>query len=238
MPAIAIKVICRCCHQHIAHLRRRCPHLNRRQQSAFRTIGIPHLNHIAEPLLNTRERQFLCLQRRKNNPRRRITRLARHMQQPLIQRQNLILFPQLRHHIGHTRQNRQRWPPPLTPPQRTIPRANLCNLIPIHPLTPKRDHRLGNHQINILLQTLTQPPLPMSHRIGMRGMHIDINFTILHIHRITANIIRKRIKRTPTHQIKPRVMPMANNQPIVNRPLTQRIPHMRAPVIHRPNFAI
>jgi hypothetical protein len=105
MAGIGVETVCYCAEKQGGQLRRRHAVVDCREDSAFGAVPVANHSPIAEPTLERFQRQVIGFERLKFASRRLFCAVRGDALGALVERQVGSLFPQMRHHIGHRRQD-------------------------------------------------------------------------------------------------------------------------------------
>ena len=94
------------------------------------------------------------------------------------------------------------------------------------------DRRLGQHERDIPLERIVQALALVCDRVGGR-CKVDENVVAAEQHRKAAQVVRELVERASRAQVEPRVVPVARQDPVRDRPAMEREAHMRAAVVDR-----
>ena len=98
----------------------------------------------------------------------------------------------------------------------------------------QREHGLADDQRNVPFQADAQPVLLVRAQVAM-FLEIDPNFVVAHLHGEGAHVVGPLVESAAAGQVKARVVPVTDEQTVLDGALVQRETHVGTAVVHGVN---
>ena len=176
-------------------------------------------------------------QRREREPRRMVAGVARHEREPVHERERVVLGREVRQEVRHCNEHGQTRAPALGsvagPEVETDPHDLARRLTRLE----QTEHRLGDHQRESLLQAVLEAGAQVRDHVGRRAGH-DEHLVGLDQHVESAGVVGEEVERAAGHEVEAGVVPVARDEPGLDRALAQREAQVRATVFDRERPAV
>jgi hypothetical protein len=211
-----------------------------RERGLERPLGRVGRTRVDEPPIpapETVDRQRLRFERTHRKTRRVIVGVARDEREAVHERECLVVGRELGEQVGHRDQHSE----PGTPARTAVAGAELHagahDLRWRHARVEQTQHRLGDHERDIVLEPVAQPALEMADGIVANPRpHEHVVVPNLDVER--ARIISPKVEGAARHEIEACVMPVASDEAGLHGSLVQRKPEMGAAIFDRERSAV
>ena len=225
-------------HHHVDEQRGFAVHGNGGEQAPRGAVRIAHLHEAAEPALQLLDRQIFGIQRLQVEPRRFSVAVAGHVRQPLVEGEDLLVLRQVCAQVGHGGQDGQARPPSGRPVPHPVPAAGLGDILVGHARFQQGDHGLGVHQRDVLLQALPEAVAPVFRVAGAVPRTRHPHVAVPYLHREYRHVVGKEVEGAAALQVEVRVMPVAGQDAVLDRPPVQRETHVGTAVVHGVHLSV
>ncbi len=174
----------------------------------------------------------LAAERKQREARRPTAGVAGHERQTVDQRQTVVGRIEVGQHVGHRREHGEPGAPARLPIARPEVHAGAHDVARRHGIVEQTEHGLGDDQRDALLQSLLQAMQQVARPVAL-GFDDDGHPTVFDLDRVGPHVVGPRIQRAARAQIEAGVVPVAGQQPALDRPTMQRETHVRTAVIER-----
>jgi hypothetical protein len=224
--------------QHRRQLRRRGAARNGGQQGPFGAVAMADACPMPQPPAEQRQRARTADRQRLTIASRRLAvAVARDASQTVEEAEVFFLLRQRRNDIGERGDDRQTDTPPVTMARTKNYRVTYQRAV-IGDLAAEAQHRLGEDEADIVLQPLAQPVAPMGLAVHVTRPGIDPNGTVIpQLDWRGRDIIGPEVEGAAAGEVKAGMMPMAGQNPVLDRAAVQRKTEMRATVVEREDTA-
>ena len=238
MPGVQVDVIGGGGEHHISDGCHGKPQSYRRVQAPLRAVVVPHLDKVAEPVLEHLRPRLSTGQRLHDEPGRFAGAFPGHVHQPLVQRPLPVILVQLRKDVGHAGQHAHGRAPSIGRVFSAEPGPDAKSHAVVAASRLKAKDCLGDYQPDIVLHTVLETGRPMRYLIPRRGLRVNPDYAVGYAYRIAADVVGEGIEGAAAGQIEPCVMPVAGEDAILDASPVQGKAHVRAPVVHREQLAV
>ena len=237
VAAVEIEMVGGRGHDHVGDVGagRALPH--RGQQAAFRPLGAADLDKVAQPALEVLVGNLLVVQGADLELGRHSRTVPRHVNKPVKQGRNPVVSLQVIAEVGHRAEDGQARGPVLPVPH-AVERPKPGDLIGPDAAVQEADDRFADDEAEILLHPFPKPARPTRHRIPLRPGRAQVDLAPLDSDRIGLHVVGEQIEGAAAGQVEAGVMPVAGENPVLDRAAIEGEAHVRTAVVDRVDLSL
>ena len=217
---------------HLAELLRRQPDRDRGAQRPLRRLLRACLDEAPEPGAVHLGAPLLRLERIEVEVRWLPGRRARDVHEPLVERAWPVRRRQQRQHVRHRREDREPAAPACRPVAGAEERRALEQRRRRAELV-ETDHRLRDHQPQVLLESLVELAQPVAAPVGLDRSGVEPDLAVAQLHAEGGHVVREGIEGRAPCEVEARVVPVTGQDAVAHGPAAEREAHVRAAVVER-----
>ena len=201
-------------------------------QTPFCSVARADFGETSEPGAKLLWTVFVGVECRNVEVGRLTLHAARDMHDSLVERARSISSVEVRQHVRHRSQNRQ----PAGPSGGAILDAKagrLCQDQVFASCLAQTDHRLGDHQPQVLLKPLRQLARAVGDRFLLLWLGVEPDFAVANLRAECGHVVGKQVKGASAGEVELGMVPVTGQDAIGDGPLAQWKAHMRTAVIDR-----
>ena len=202
------------------------------EQRSFRAVAMAYARPFAQPASERSEvARGIRWQRLAPATRGNAGAVGGDPAQALVEREVALIAVQGRQQVRERGKDGEPAGPVVARP-RAEERRGAHDFDFLNAVLPQAQRGLRKDQRNILLEPFTQAVLPMRCAVGITRAGSDPDFAVADFDRRSGYVVRPRIERAAGREIEARVMPMARQDPVLDRAAMQRKAQVRAEIFN------
>ena len=209
----------------------------RRGQDPLGGVARPGVDETSVPAGQALGRDVGAPQLVDREPGRAVAGVPGDERQAVDQCERPVVLLEVGQQIGHRHEHREPGAPPRLPVRGAEVDAGPHDLDRVDAGTQKPEHGLGDDQREPVLQPVLQAGSQVLDPVTVRpGCHHDV--AVLDRHVEGAGVVGEEVERATRGEVETRVMPVAGDEPVLDRAPVEGEAHVRAAVVDRPRPAV